>query len=135
MPGETQTVLTNSPSESKHLSISWVQNMKVLRNRPRQGHKHMSKPCMSKTCCHVLHQTNSFSGHCHNLSSPVRRILRKSFAAAEPCRTHSAPPTLLQAGQQCHKELSLWGHLTNQAGYTESTEGRQQKAQGTSELP
>lgn len=90
---------------------------------------------MLKTCCQVLHQANPFSGHCHILSSPVRQVLRKNFAAAEPCRTCPAPPSPLQAEQQHHQHLSLWGHLSSQAGGTASTEGRQQKAQRMTEFP
>lgn len=123
------TVLVNLFSKSKQLSIFWVQNMKVLHNRPYQTCKHVTKPCMSKTCCQVLHQTNPFSGHCCILSSPVRQVL------SWLCRTCTAPPTPLQTEQQCHKDFSPWGHLNNQARNTESTEGRQQKAQRASEFP
>lgn len=93
--------LMNLYSKSKHLSISWVQNKKVLHNRSCQGHKHVTKPCMSKTFFQVLHHTKPFCGHCHILSSPVRqvlswlcsgRVLQDMHSSSHPAASTAAVP-------------------------------------------
>lgn len=116
------TGLMNLSSKSTHLSISWVQNMKVLHNRLWS----QTWPLKDLVPGFTPNQPIFWALPYPFLS--CQTSIEEELCSGRACRTCTAPLTLLQAEQQCHKDVSAWGHLHNQAGYT-STEGRQQKAQ------